>query len=434
MFTWNSLYPSSWFGNRTRRAVLGTGGGKFGTPLWSSYGVNQKTILINGSYMDIAMMVPHLNTVISTGAELFSMMKIKHVDKEGEEIENSPIVKFLANPNPLQTGSQYQHQFYVLNSVYNKTFQHLIKGLSFDQIPKAMWLLPSGCMKIITTGKMYRQSDIKEIISNYELNHGQVTETFEVDNVLYMTEGIGENILDPVSRIEAMKIPLSNIVASLKSRNIIVSQRGAIGMLSRKAGKDSDGFLPGDANEKEKIETQYQKNYDLDSERGHVIITSEDYQWNAMTFDIKQLALSEGIEDDFSAIIAAYRHDRDIYPSIKGATYENKAAGMRSTIQNAIQPLADKLMEQFTAEFIKEGSGEKLVACYDHLPCMQEDERLKAQGKLYKIQGLSIALKDGVISHAQYAQEAELEADGTLQPPTPQPLYAGNQNQPNNNE
>ena len=100
-FTWNSLFPSTWFGNRTRRAVLGSGGGKFGNSQWSSYGVNQKTILINGSYMDIAMMVPHLNTVISTGAELFSMMKIKHVDKEGEEIENSPVVKFLNNPNPL---------------------------------------------------------------------------------------------------------------------------------------------------------------------------------------------------------------------------------------------------------------------------------------------------------------------------------------------
>jgi hypothetical protein len=388
------------------RAVLGRGTSRFRHRATGMFPFNNRgTILLDTSpnnLMWIAQHHPHLNTVISRGAELFSMMEIKHCDKDGEPIENSPVLKFLRQPNPLQTQEDFAYEFYLLHSIYNKTFQHIIKGLSFERLPDAMWLLPTGRMKINVTGQMYRQTKIEEIITSFEMEGEQMP--FETNQVIYLAEGVGETPLNPVSRIESLQIPLSNIFESLKSRNIIVGERGAIGIISRNPTKGDEGFVPSSDSEKKKIEEHYQNQYHLDANtgRGHVIITSEPYSWNPMTIPIGDLGLIEGNEEDFARIIDAFRHDRDLYSSVKGATFENKSQGTKSTIQLGIQPLADKLMRTWTKYFLDPNSGEYLEACYNHLPCMKEDELKKEQAAKTMVERLSTLYRDGRLTPEQY--------------------------------
>ncbi len=414
----STFYPyfqpnQGWWGN-VLRAIMGRGGGKFRNNNYNYFPFGKMPILIDtapGSLMKVASEVPHLNTVLSTGAEFFSLMKIKHLDKNGEEIENSKVLKFLRKPNVIQTLEQYLYEFYINNGVYNKTFQHQVKGLSFEKIPSALWILPTGWMQINVTGKLYRQTRIEDIIESYEFRAPQMdSEFFEVDKVIYMSEGLGNNPLNPISRVEALQIPLSNIMASLKSRNIIVSERGMIGFISHNNSSAGGDQQAPDTEEHKRMRTEYQSQYDLDSRGGHVGFTTNDVKWIPMTFDIKQLGLIEGTEDDFAAIIASLRHDRDIYPSIKGATYENKAAGLRYTVQNGLQPTADKLMAQWTYSFCEEG--ERLIACYDHLPCMKEDERLAAQGRYYEAQANEILFNNGIINADSFAEEMDIEMTG----------------------
>lgn len=398
------------------KGIWGKFGGKF-TPHRSFYNPLQpKQILLDcstGELMNVATNVPHLNTVIATGAELFSQMVIKHYDKDGQEIEDSPVLRLLRQPNPLQNQEQYTHYFYVMNFVYGRTFQYMLKGLKFakpwESLPKALWLLPSGNMEINTTGKIYHQTDIKEIIKDFKLQGDPIP--YEVDQMIYMPEGIGADPLDPVSKIVTLQIPLSNIVAAMKSRNIIITERGMIGFISPEAAKDADGAIPLDPEEHERIRKEYQDQHHLDSTTGHVGVYKHPLKWNQMTFDVRQLMLLEGTEDDFAAIIAAARHDRDIYPSVKGATYENKAAGMRSTIQNGIQPLADKFIRALQAQLIDPSSGEYLEACYDHLPSMQEDELKKQQAKGAMVNYLSQLYKDGTLTLENYQTLADIEVE-----------------------
>lgn len=404
---------TSYFGG-ILQAVLGKFGGKFSSGYTRLQQTNPKEFLIDcnpNSLTRVAMSVPHLNTILSRGAELFSLMEIKHVNKDGEDIKDSKLLKFLKKPNPLQTIEQYLYQYYVTNGIYNKTFQYKLKGLSYEKIPSALWLLPSGSMKINATGKIYRQSDLKEIISNFELIGTETKEIFETDQLIYMSEGVGVSILNPVSRVESLQIPLSNIVASLKSRNIIISERGMIGFIKTKSPGGNDPQPPS-KEEVSRLRKEYQNEYNLDSRGGHIGVTSLDAEWIPMTFNIAELGLLEGVEADFSALCDAYGHDRDIYSSTKGATFENKMQGLKSTINNGMQPVADKLMRTLTAELLDENTGEQLIASYDHLPVMKEDELKEAQSEKTEIEGLSILYKDGVISKEQYAMLADVEPDG----------------------
>ncbi len=410
-----TLAPSQEFmvWGHTRRAILGNGGGKFSPTYLTQSTYKDKVVMIDvspGSYIQVAMEVPHWNIVLTRGAELFSLARIKHLDKNGEEVPNSEIIKFLNNPNPLQTLEQYLYEFFIHDGVYNKTFQHKILGLSFDKIPSAMWLLPPGWMKINSTGKVFRQADIKDIITNYELLDDPTP--FETDRIIYMCEGVGNNILNPASRIESLKIPLSNLVASGKARNVIITERGQIGMIVPVQQAEGRDIIPLDTEAHALVKKEYQDRNSLDSQGGHVGFPSMEMKWVPMTFDVQQLGLAEGAEQDFCMILGSHGIDRDVFPSTKGATFENKSQGLQSTFQNAFQPKINKLCKQWEKHFIDPKTGESLVGSYTHVPAMQEDQLKEEQAKKTRIEGLSIARRDGIISPDQYALEAKLEFDG----------------------
>jgi hypothetical protein len=124
--------------SRLRWLVLGNGKGRFPLSFRGLVPSNQQEHILDKSLIEIAMEIPHLNTVISTGAELFSMMDIRHVDKNGDDVKTSAVLPFLANPNPLQNQEQLLYEFYIQNGVFNQTFQFMLRGVSsnIDRLPE----------------------------------------------------------------------------------------------------------------------------------------------------------------------------------------------------------------------------------------------------------------------------------------------------------
>lgn len=381
---------------------------------------NQRVILIDVSFnglMQVAQNVPHLNTVISRGAEMFSNMIITHVDKNGKEIKNSEILKLLNNPNPLQTLQQFLYDFYVNFAIYSSNFGYKNYGSRLNELPTCVWWLPPGWMKINATGKIYGQYKIEEIIENYTFMFDQTI--YEPQDIIHISEGISQSKLTGSSKIEALQFPLSNIISTLKSQNIIINERGMIGFISNKGNKDmSGGTIPMSSKEKEILENQYQKDRSLDSENSHVGIFQSSLEWVPMTFDIKQLMLFEGLEDSFCQICAAYGIDRKIFPSsivsksTLGATSDTEQA-IKTTIQNTLQPLANKMLSRISNEFHLTDRNERLEASWGHLPVMKEDDKLAQEAFYSKIQGLSILKRDGIIDANTYAEIAEVEMTGT---------------------
>lgn len=374
--------------------------------------IDEKTILEDCSYNNLIMVaqnVPHLNVVISRGAEMFSEMDIKHLDKKGKEVENSEVLKLLNKPNPLQSLEGFLYDYYIQNAVYSSAYGYKNKPGQSSKLPKVLWWLPSGLMTINATGKIYRQYDISGIIKNYEMEGDP--QPFSPEEIIHIVEGVGQNPLKRTSRIHALQIPLSNIMAALKSNNVILSERGMIGFISRE-GADVNSGMPVNKEEKDKFQKQYRNDYSLDSTSGHVGIFSSALKWVPMTFDVGQLKLYEGLEDSFGQICGAYGIDRDIFPSIKGATNENKEMGLKATIQNTMQPLGTKLCNVLADHLGVTEKGETLECCFDHMPIMKEDELKEYQAKKAQAEYLSTLLKDGVINHETYATLAGVELTG----------------------
>jgi HK97 family phage portal protein len=352
--------------------------------------------------------IPHLQSVINQLADMFKNMEIKLYDKKtGEEIKEHEVLNLLNRPNPLRTREEFLFEYYVFKSVFGNAFIYEIKGLP-SALPSLMWnLLPSD-VEVIPTGKLYNQTTVDGIIKSYKVYDQGTYFNVQPSDMIYKNEGVGGNLITSQSKIDSLQLPLSNIIGALKSENVLIVERGAEGILSNESQADG-GAIPLGKEERDRIEREMGRSYGIFDGQKRKIITNSSLKWQPMTFPIKDLMLLECIESDFQTICAAYGADRDIFPSTKGATFENKNNGVKSTYQNTIQPQADDFMSILNAAFGLEKQGLYLVADYSYLPVLQEDEQQKEAAKKTKIEYLAMALNDAVIDVNEYRAELGLE-------------------------
>lgn len=410
MSTINSVFPPdsefSWrnyFGGITR-AILGNREGKFSFTRDVFQNFNTKILPIDTGWerlLSVALNVPHLNVVLSEGAKMFTQMEIIHVNKDGEIIEDSPVMKLLRQPNYFQSMEDWLYEFYIYNGIYNNNFIYKNKGSMLAPLPSFLWCLPPGGITVNLAKTMpYRQTEMKGLVTNYMLQ-GDPT-PFTPEEILFIKEGVSLNGITAGTNVQSLQMPLSNIVAALKSLNIITTERGLIGFIASEGGtKDSDGALPLGKDEAKRVEDEYQRQRSLDSQRGHVGFTSANIKWVPMTFDVAQLKLMEGLEDAFGQICGRLGIDRDIFPSTKGATNENKKQGEVRTYQSTMQPLANKLMRNLMRDFGLEEKGERLEASYDWLPVMKADAAKEAETLNKKITSVVAMVQANIINPAQ---------------------------------
>ena len=374
-------------------------------------GSKTPVVIDTGNLMKVYQEVPHLRIAIDKKADMFSNMEIKLLDRDGIEIKESPILSLFQRPNVLQPTEKFMSQYSTMLSIYANAFIYKNQGLP-TSLPGALWVLPSGDIRVNTTGKLFKQTTIEGIIENYQLI--STNETFRTNEIIQMSTGDSEQYFIGASKIYSLSLPISNIIASLKSRNIMITEKGAIGILSS-SSKDSDGGVPLGREERNRIEQMYQSDRSLDSRKGHVIVTNSSLDWKPMTIPVRDLMLFEEIEDDFSAILGAYGLARDLFPSVKGATFENQKEALRTTYQNTIQPEADSLMNLLTTSLGLDRQGLKLVADYSWLPCMQEDESRIQAIQTSKVTSLHQQFVDGAITIDEYRNElGKLPKEATL--------------------
>ena len=143
--------------------------------------------------------------------------------------------------------------------------------------------------------------------------------------------------------------------------------------------KDDSGAIPLGKEEREIVERDIKARYGIGDEKSSTIITNAALSYQSMSFPTKDLMLFEEIEDDFNSICMAFGLARDIFPSTKGATFENQKESIKITYQNTIQPFADGRMRRYSDELGLTDRGLALVADYSWLPALQENELEEAQ-------------------------------------------------------
>jgi len=356
-------------------------------PRYLSQGQYQNLVLGNSQtlYVDTADKgqlfddVPHLKMVISQKANMFSNMKIVELDlNTGERTEDSDALRLLMNPNPLQSQEEFLNQVKLYESIYGNNFIYQNKPLQTSELPRTLMNLIPDDVKINTTGKLYDQTEKEGIISSYELNSGSVTRKFQPSEIFQTKINSSDNMVLAVSPFETLVKPISNIQLALQTRNAILNDRGAMGILSSQASGEIG--LPMKQSEKEQIEKAYSNQYGVGENQRKVLVTQSNVNWTPMSYPTKDLMLFEETEDDLQQIIDIYGMSRDIFSSTKGATFENQEMAIRGTYENTIIPEAKSFLRGLSQFLGLLDRGKVFIPSYEHLDIFEketEEDKIK---------------------------------------------------------
>lgn len=396
-------------------------------PLYANFFLNRKLpILVDtNNLMLVYLQAPILRAIIDAKAGMLKNMVVEAytVDSKGVEtpVLDHPVLQLLNYPNPLQSFEDFLAQYSIYRSVYSNAFIYKLKGFS-GAFPTALWLLPPGEMKIIPTGKLFNQTKVENIIDHYEMyNSGQgAPYEYKPQEIIHYCDGTSDKYFFGESKILTNKLTISNIQGALKTRNIIINDKGAIGILSNDAD-DKSGGIPLGKTEKENIEKEYRNKYGLSDDQMRILMTTSKVKWQPMSYPTKDLMLFEEIEDGVNTLCAEYGLWRDVLPSTKGATFENMKEALRMTYQNTIQQEGNTFLAgiERDPDMGLKDKGIKLRASFAHVPAMKENEKEKSEADmaeakafLTNIQAIAV-LNQSVQSYAMTRQSA-IEACMTI--------------------
>jgi len=315
--------------------------------------------------------IPELRAVVNKRASMMAS-NIPCLYKGEEKVDSHWLLDLINKPNATQSWQDVIFMLSVNDALYSNSFAYAPKR-SFN-IVNLFQPLPSDRMVVETTGANLKQLDQKDMIKKYKFyqDDGEY-ETLDVNEVIYLMTPDGINLINPSSRIEALKYPLSNIRASYHKRNVLLENIGAIGILSTRKN-DLGGAIPMIPEEKQEIQRDWYKR-----SKDELIITEADVNWQPMSYPTKDLMLFEELNADKLALVDVYGLNIYIFSQEKGATFSNVKDGIRMAYTDTIIPETQQMYNSIVEQLGLAEDGYYLHADFSHITVLQDDENEKAK-------------------------------------------------------
>ena len=332
---------------------------------------------------------PHLAAVINRKASMVATGRWKHY-RNDKEVENSDVVRMLENPNPLMNGNEFVRGVAVSFSVYGNAVIYLNRFR--DPIPSQMQLLPYSKVVIKRTGKVYKQTELKDIITDFRVD----TVPYDIEDLLWMRNA---NIEDPVlglSPLTSLIMPISNVRGAYGFRNRIITNNAMLGILSSGGGGGLESFSNGlDDTEMKRIDSALQTSYGMQDGKMNILQTDKNVVWQAMGYPTKDLMLFEEIDQDFRIIIDAFGLNDNIFSREKASTFSNLKEGVVMAYNDGVIPFAESLSMELTKSFGMDGKNEWVALDYSHISILREDEKTKSENNKRNAEAAAILLQNG---------------------------------------
>lgn len=333
--------------------------------------------------------IPELRTVIDKRAEMMSAAKPKLYNRDGEIVENHWVIDLINQPNPTQSWNDIVYSLSVNDALYSNAFAYCPKR-SFG-IRNLLVPLPSDKMEVHLSGKKLKQMDKSGLIDAYTLHYDDETlEKLNVNDVIYLMTNDGLNMVNPVSRLDSLKYPLSNLKATYHKRNVLLENIGAIGILTAQ-NNDLGGAIPMTPEEKRGIQQDWYRR-----SKDELIITESNVSWQPMSFPTKDLMLFEELTADKLAIIDVFGLNYYIFSQEQGATFSNVRDGIRMAYTNTIIPETETMYKNIGSQIGLEEEGLFLVPDFTHINVLQDDQEKMASTLRVRAEALNKIMDAGV--------------------------------------
>jgi hypothetical protein len=179
------------------------------------------------------------------------------------------------------------------------------------------------------------------------------------------------------SRLKSQRYVVSNIQAALESQNTFLSTPGGMGMIMPD-NKDALGIgQPLRDEEKEEVEKQIQQDYGSLTGQRNLRLINSPVKYQETMVDVSKLKITESLTQNALILFGAFGLPKELLTAmLQGSTFENQKTAYKNYIQTTAQTEADSIANSLNIA-MPSPEGE-LVAKFDHMPIMQENEKERA--------------------------------------------------------
>ena len=373
------------------------------SPNWFSFN-DRKQLLIN------YYTVPEYNAIKNYMARSFASMEWKLKDlKTGEFIEKHHVLDLMAFPNPLQGHTEFLTQVYLYWKVFGNNFIFKNIPIGFEKMGsnyiKSLFSLPSQFTYIVPNNtNPFRSAEKDDFIKRYSvIYNGCELDSFDNNLIFHKNEPNIEFCLENGEYLYGksdqypLNWALSNIKAIYEAENVLIENKGALGIISNDTSSEMGVQMPFDSDYKTQLQSDLEK-YGLRKSKLQYIITNLAMKFTPISFPIKDLMLGETFDRAVFALCNANQFPVLILNYLKGATFSNLRESQKMLYQDAIIPQAYDFANGLNRFLGLPAEDLELIPSYSHLAVMQDDEKLNAETDKIKNETLLSQYQNNIIT------------------------------------
>lgn len=344
-----------------------------------------------------------LQAIITKKAQALTTGNIIPTDKDGMEIpknaEFEKAIKVINNPNSYQTKDQFLRTLETFVNVYGTCFVYKVTSVGFGVT--GMIVIPNSCITIeYKTGVNTLINEKNSDIYSYTINLNGVSFVLRGEDLdlIHEIQDVTINLYKPSvakSRIDALRYPIENIVASQESRNTIVTKMGAIGMLTPDRNSDTTGVAMGmGVDERERLQKEFAKYGTLKSQ-WHTLISKIPMRYTSMTKSVNDLGLFDGENADNRALASSYGVPVPLLSLPDTTKFNTYLEAKRELYEDTIIPESEVIAQAFN--IILDVKSFRFAFDYSHLTCMQTGKKEKSDVFSSMVTSLNSAVEGQLI-------------------------------------
>jgi hypothetical protein len=344
---------------------------------------------------------PFVHAAIEERAKILAKAKFYFQKDNGELIENEYTTK-LNKPNTYQSGQDFIKQFGVFLSIYGTGYFYQNKLLPNQSLDKFdLFNIPSSNLKFnVPTDYILYKILGNENVDEVYYQGVEKQHKLDLNNLLPIFDTTTfSNPYYSESRLKALVDVVSNSKAILESTNTFMSNPGGIGIISSSGSVDGMAKRLSPA-EKEEIEKQQALNYGSTRGKQPFQIYSSPVAYTSTMPKISDLKLNETLVNAGLTIFGAFGLPKEAFTALaSGSTFENQREAYKGYIEMNASVDANNIASTLNEAWKPKGG--KLIAKYDHLSIMQEDEKAKAETRKLNADTAIMLLDKGLITTEQ---------------------------------
>jgi HK97 family phage portal protein len=391
-----------------------------GVPVWRNL---SESLYLLKCYMEN----PIVQAVINIKADAFSNIIFKVKNSKGEivnlvdyDADGGKLKKLLLQPNPMQSKNEWLKQMKVNRETFGNAYIYgsvpvgFEKDFSYQRVT-VLNNLPPYCMAPVLTGNWMDAETKAEIISEYKFTWLNASpKTMHTNTILHLNETniqMDANFTEGRSKLVALRDPISNIDASFESRNVLITRRGALGILTSEKKDAVMGTMSLEEDEVDAVQEEFKK-YGTMQDQYSQIISPVPLKYTKMAMSTKDLMLFEEVESNAIAIANSFGVPEILVKYyLKGGTFKNLDASEKRLYDSTIIPEATDFITGLNTFLNTEKEGIQIIGSFDHLHVLQINKKEEAETVSIKEKVALSSFKIGAITFNDYLLSIGREMD-----------------------